>query len=121
MLDKSVFEEIYKIHQATCSLQERYVLLRKLLEDFLKQITREDNLQFPDLYSRLVHVCEKFKLSSSETHAIQRMRKNAHLILTEKMIPTYPVYLLDIKSLSHTFSRLIKISIPSEYSLLLEF
>lgn len=120
MLDKSVFEEIYKIHQATCSLQERYVSLRKLLEDFLKQITREDNLQFPDLYSRLVHVCEKFQLSSSETHAIQQMRKNAHLILMEKMIPTYAVYLRDIKSLSHTFSRLIKISIPSKYSLLSE-
>lgn len=120
MLDKSVFEEIYKIHQATCSLEERYAALRKLLEDVLKQITREDSLQFADLFSRLVYVCEKLQLSPSESNAIQQMRKNAHLILIQKMVPTYPVYLRDIKSLSHAFSRFLKIPIPASYALLID-
>ncbi|HUH75067.1 MAG TPA: AAA domain-containing protein [Chitinophagales bacterium] len=120
MIDNSVYEEIYKIHQATCSLQERYVLLRNLLEDVLKQLTREDSLQFPDLYSRLTAVCEKFQLSKSETNAIHQMRKNAHLILIEKMTPTYPMYLRDIKTLSQTFSRLLQLPIPTEYSLLID-
>lgn len=120
MIDSSIYEEIYKVHQATNSLQERYALLRNLLEDVLKQITKEDSLQFPDLFSRLSFVCEKFKLNKSEINAIHQVRKNAQLFLIEKRVPTYPVYLRDIKSLSLTFSRLLQLPIPKKYGLLID-
>lgn len=109
---KEFLEELSALHEVAMSLTERYVHMRKLLDKVLKWYTKNENLQFPDLYSRLVFACEHGHFSAREQLDIHMMRKNAHLVLLEKLEPTEKIYLHDLTALAQTIGKLTATGIP---------
>ncbi|MCO5233891.1 MAG: AAA family ATPase [Chitinophagales bacterium] len=114
MTEPNYYSELQKIHQSDLSLTERYFALRKLLESILKEFTYHQDIQFPDLYSKLTFVCEQLGLNSQQQLKIQMFRKNAHLILLKEKTPTNEMYLYDLATFIKTIQLFTGKSIPEQ-------
>ncbi len=108
------FEVLLDINSSICSLSEKYQKMRVLLSNVLKYITKDQDLQFPDLYSRLVFACEFKNAPKSLELRVHMMRKNAQLISFEKLIPDEKMYFHDLDALAVCISFFTETAIPAE-------
>lgn len=119
---KEFLEELSELHQSLSPLKERYIQMRRILDKVLKWYTKNENLQFPDLYSRLVFACEHGHFSPKEQLDIHMMRKNAHLVLMNKLEPAETMYQHDFAALIQSTEKLTKADIPLKIrELLIEY
>ncbi|MCO5231839.1 MAG: AAA domain-containing protein [Chitinophagales bacterium] len=114
MAEHNYYSEIQEIHHSDLSLSERYFALRKLLENILKTLTQDQELQFPDLYSKLTFACEHFGLNSHQQLRIQMFRKNAHLILLKEKSATHEMYIYDFSTFVRTIHLFTGLPIPHQ-------
>ncbi|MDR1783999.1 MAG: AAA family ATPase [Dysgonamonadaceae bacterium] len=70
----SYITEIEAISQQEQALHEKLFLLKQALERICKDLTRDEPLQFPNLFSRIVFVSQKFGLSKQTEWQLQNLR-----------------------------------------------
>lgn len=75
------FHEIQSIDQSTLSLRNKYIQLKRILERNCKDITTDESLQFPSLFSRLVFISQKHKLPKLLEWRLQNIRIKTNFLL----------------------------------------
>ena len=112
--ERDFYAEIKLLLQSNLQLIQRYHTIRQILEWLFSKETATEDLMFPDLYSKIVFVCNKKNLSSSEKAQIHALRKHIHQIGLKEMTPDESTFLQDIKRLTLTIHILTRKSIPTE-------
>lgn len=76
MVDKydEIISEIKDNDKSDITLREKYIRLKRILERNCKEITAEESLQFPSLFSRLVFISQKYDLPRSVEWNLQNIR-----------------------------------------------
>lgn len=111
--DASVFfDELLLIYHSDSSYAERYLELRKILQELLKEVLVQQKIQFPDLYSRLTYAIELLHFMPLEKKNIQTMRKNAHLVILDQLEPTHEMFCQDWSALAITIGKMTQVDMP---------
>lgn len=74
-------DELRYIDQTVLPLRSKYIQLKQLLERWCKEITTEETLQFPSLFSRLVYIGQKLRLPRKLEWQLQNIRVKASFLL----------------------------------------
>lgn len=82
--------EIESIEQSNLSLRNKYIRLKRILERSCKEITSDESLQFPSLFSRLVFIAQKKELPKSLEWRLQDIRIKASYLLRDEKNLIYP-------------------------------
>jgi hypothetical protein len=107
------FDELIEIHNEQNSITDKYPKLRSLLERVCKDLTKDESIQFSNLFSRLNYVCEKTNLDRRKTFQINTLRINANNVLHSDFKPTQDDYLQNLKALCNALSHFYSIDIPN--------
>lgn len=75
------YQDIDDTELSGLTLRNKYIRLKRILERSCKDITQEESLQFPSLFSRLVFISQKYELPQSLTWQLQTIRKKATFLL----------------------------------------
>src|SRR5690554_5928660 len=67
-------EEIREITEANTHIIDKSILLKQLLERLCKELTNQEAMQFPNLFSRLVFVAQKYDLPKQTEWQLQNFR-----------------------------------------------
>ncbi len=67
-------EEIREIAQSNLSVTQKSIQLKQLLERFCKETTKREVMQFPNLFSRIVFVAQKYDLTKQAEWQLQNLR-----------------------------------------------
>lgn len=73
----SYLTEIETINQSNLAAREKLFQLKQQLERCCKELTRDEPLQFPNLFSRIVFVAQKYNLSKQTEWQLQNLRVKA--------------------------------------------
>lgn len=93
--------------------------MKSLLEHVTRDITRQENIQFSDLYSRLFFVCKKHGFSKRQSFGVQLLRVRMKNISEQSNTISELEYLADIKTLCNFISRIYDAEIPQSLRLIL--
>ena len=107
------FDDLIEIHNEQNSITDKYPKLRSLLERACKDITKDESIQFSNLFSRLNYVCEKTNLDRRKTFQINTLRINTNNVLHSDFKPTQDDYLQNLKALCNALSHFYSIDIPT--------
>jgi hypothetical protein len=107
------FDDLIEIHNEQNSVIDKYPKLRSLLERVCKDITKDESIQFSNLFSRLNYVCEKTNLDRRKTFQINTLRINANNVLHSDFKPTQDDYLQNLKAICNAISHFYSIDIPN--------
>lgn len=78
MIDCNIYRgEIEDLAQQEKNYNEKLARLAKILERLAKEITANDTMQFPNLFSRLVYVAQKLELPKKVEWQLQNLRVKA--------------------------------------------
>ncbi|MTI33461.1 AAA domain-containing protein [Xanthovirga aplysinae] len=107
------FEELLVIYQhKRLNPEEKYELLADLLGRICKDKTQKVNLQFSNLFSRIVFLSHQYNLSAKQQWELHHLRKTSYLVSTQK----YPIKKRGLsnafKSLGDIISAFYQISPP---------
>lgn len=80
----TLIEEIQLLDNSGLPFREKYIYLKRLLERYCKEITANEALQFPSLFSRLVFISQKYKLPKSFEWQLQNIRVKASDLLQDE-------------------------------------
>lgn len=89
MLENKI-AEIQEIDQTTLSLRNKYIQLKRILERNCKDITTDESLQFPSLFSRLVFISQKYKLPRLLEWRLQNIRIKTNSLIHNENNLIYP-------------------------------
>ncbi|MEO8774300.1 MAG: AAA domain-containing protein [Gelidibacter sp.] len=106
------FDDLIEVHNAQNTSKDKYPKFRSLLERACKDLTKDENIQFSNFFSRLNYVCDKTKLDKRKTYQINLLRINANKVLHSDFTPSEHEYLQDLKALSNAFSHFFGVPIP---------
>lgn len=67
-------EEILAIAQSDALITDKSIQLKQILERLCKEITSQEAMQFPNLFSRLVFVAQKYNLTKKTEWQLQNFR-----------------------------------------------
>lgn len=95
--------EIESIEQSDLSLRNKYIRLKRILERSCKEITSDESLQFPSLFSRLVFIAQKYELPKSLEWRLQDIRIKASFLLRDEKNLIYPYQYLQAKETLEKF------------------
>lgn len=75
MIDFEIYiEEIQSVSQSQSEYPEKIRQLKSLLQRLAKELTKDEILQFPNLFSRLVFIAQKHQLSKQLEWKLQHLR-----------------------------------------------
>jgi len=77
--------EVQKIEESNLSLRDKYIQLKRILEQSCKEITSTESVQFPSLFSRLVFIAQKWDLPRSLEWQLQNIRVKANFLQKDQM------------------------------------
>lgn len=106
------FNDLIEIHNQQNSITDKYPKLRSLLERVCKDLTKNESIQFSNLFSRLNYVCENANLYRRKTYQLNTLRINANKVLHSNFNPTQDDYLQNLKALCNALSHFYCIDIP---------
>ncbi|MFV0417120.1 MAG: AAA domain-containing protein [Dysgonomonas sp.] len=95
--------EIQAIDESDLSLRNKYIRLKRILERNCKEITADESLQFPSLFSRLVFIAQKYELPKSLEWRLQDIRIKASFLLRDENNLIYPFQYLQAKEALEKF------------------
>lgn len=94
------------------NLREKYIRLKRILERFCKEITKEESLQFPSLFSRLVFLSQKYSLPKSLERDLQNIRvRGTFLLKDEQNSVTNTQYIHGRESIKKLIAKVLSINI----------
>lgn len=76
--------ELQQIDNSNLSVREKYIALKYLLERACKELTSNESLQFPSLFSRLVFIAQKYDIPRQLERQLQRIRVKAIFLQKDK-------------------------------------
>jgi len=76
-----LISEIHDIDISSTPIREKYIQLKQVLERICKNLTHDDVLQFPSLFSRIVYIAQKHKLPTGLEWQLQNIRIKASFLL----------------------------------------
>lgn len=107
-----IVSEIEDVDSSDISLREKYIQLKRILERCCKDITREESLQFPSLFSRLVFISQKYEISKSLEQSLQNIRvRGTFLIRNEQNTVTSSQYRKARESIKIFIAKVLSIHI----------
>lgn len=107
-----VISEIEEVNLSDISLREKYIYLKRILERSCKDITRNESLQFPSLFSRLVFISQKYNLPKSLERSLQNIRvKGTFLLRNEQNIVSNAQYESARKAIKKLIANVFSIHI----------
>ncbi|MDD2796993.1 MAG: AAA domain-containing protein [Bacteroidales bacterium] len=68
------YTELLELHASKSKSEEKLLRLRQLLERFCRQLTKEENLTFPNFFSRLDFVSKQYSLTSALNQGLNALR-----------------------------------------------
>lgn len=71
---QNYYEEIRAIRNTQSDYNEKSVQLKQLLERLCKEITQNEGMQFSTLFSRIVYIAQKYKLTKHTEWKLQNFR-----------------------------------------------
>lgn len=77
------FSDIKEVDNSDMSLRNKYIHLKRILERLCKDLTIEELLQFPSLFSRLVFIAQKYNLPKSLEWQLQNIRVKSSFLLRD--------------------------------------
>lgn len=105
------FDELLEIHSDTSlAIKEKYKKLRDLLEKITKEITKNEVVNFSNLFSRLTFVVDKYKAKRT----IQRFRITANKINTEGYEVTQEEYSTHFQYFAEFIGKVFNVDPPVE-------
>ncbi|NDW17929.1 hypothetical protein D0T53_03230 [Dysgonomonas sp. 216] len=75
--------DIQSVDKQNITFREKYIALKRILERSCKDITQNEVLQFPSLFSRLVFIAQKYGLSGKLEWQLQNIRVKASFLLKD--------------------------------------
>lgn len=98
-------DDLELIDQSVLPLRSKYIRLKQLLDRWCKEITADDILQFPSLFSRLVYISQKLNLPRKLEWQLQNIRvKTSFLLQNDKNIISAQEYSQAYKALESFLS-----------------
>lgn len=98
-------DDLELIDQCVLPLRSKYIRLKQLLDRWCKEITADDILQFPSLFSRLVYISQKLNLPRKLEWQLQNIRvKTSFLLQNDKNIISAQEYSQAYKALESFLS-----------------
>lgn len=108
-------EDLQYIINSETSLKNKYLQLKGILERLCKDLTQNESLQFPSLFSRIVFISQKFKLTESLEWQLQNIRvKSTFLLKDGKNVISDYQFNKAIQSLENFLSVVFKNEIKNE-------
>lgn len=99
------------------NIKYKYPLFYTLLEEICDELISNVSFSFSNFFSRLNYICKAFRLSPSDTYAIQCMRRNGYASMQKDFHANLETYLFDLRALvcfiSHTFNEKIPQSLQA--------
>lgn len=91
MIELSVYlSDIYQLSDAEFSHREKMLQLKQVLERLSRELTRNEVLQFPNLFSRLVFISQKYHLPKQLEWQLQHFRVREKAIRKNSKIEVTP-------------------------------
>jgi len=109
-------ERLQEIEAQQTSFKSKYAQLRILVEQYCKWLTKDEKLQFSNLFSRLNYIADLKNLDASLTLRLNTFRIHANQISQGELIPDEQAYLQDIKSIALGIAALFDVDIPADLS-----
>lgn len=81
---KELTSELKYISESNSSVREKYIQLKRFLERICRELTLEELLQFPSLFSRIVYIAQKYKLTSGLEWQLQNIRIKGSFLLKDE-------------------------------------
>lgn len=78
-----ILSDIKRNKESLLSFREKYIYIKKLLERFSKEITANEILQFPSLFSRIVFIAKRYNLPKRLEWELQKIRVDVANILND--------------------------------------
>lgn len=108
------FTELKKIHHARskATISAKIQALSALLTTLMVEVTRDENLQFTTLFSRIAYACQRRKVSKRLQFYIHHFRKACQNYAPEEQA-LESLYQTGMQTLADTIAGLLKAPIPS--------
>lgn len=76
--------EVNEVDISGLSLRSKYIRLKRILERSCKEITQNESLQFPSLFSRLVFIAQQRNFPKTLEQQLQRLRVTSNFLLRDQ-------------------------------------
>lgn len=100
--------EIKELTDSSLIIPEKYIQLKRILERLCKDITSSEVVQFPNLFSRLVFIAQKYKIPEKLEWQLQHLRVKASEI-TRKSEKDIIIHVHEYKSAVNAVNNLCSI------------
>lgn len=101
----NILSEIEENDNLSLLVRDKYIRLKRILERNCKDLTREEALQFPSFFARLVFIAQKYTIPKSLEWQLQNIRVKASFLLkSEQNIVTQSQYEKAKKTIVSFFS-----------------
>lgn len=81
---ENIKQELSQIFQSDFSFRHKFLELKLTLERICKEVTKEETLQFPSLFSRIVFIAQKYNLPPVVEQSLHRLRITANFLLKDE-------------------------------------
>ena len=89
---KTTVSEIQEIDSSLFLLNEKYIAINQVLDRVCRDLTKNESLQFPSLFSRIIFISQKYSLSKKLEWKLQHIRVTAGFLLKDKKDNTISEY-----------------------------
>lgn len=103
-------EEVLAIQQSNKPITSKYLDLRRIIENLAFELTKNESLQFSNLFSKLSYICNTYKVSTK----IHSFRKIAYKVERESYQPEQQEYYTHLMYVSNFISSIYEVLIPAE-------
>ncbi|MEI6945863.1 AAA domain-containing protein [Paraflavisolibacter sp. H34] len=108
------FEEAALLHASgAISLQEKYPRLRDLLEQACRELTRQEPVQFTNLFSRQAYLAQQHRLDRTVNHYLNGLRITANGVLHQGRTPDAALYPYHFKALCEALAVFFGCPLPA--------
>ncbi|MCH2023004.1 MAG: ATP-dependent helicase [Saprospiraceae bacterium] len=118
-LARLLFREFEKVHQLDATYGQKTIELNQLLSKLYVEFTKNENIQFTTMFSRIAFVCHKQKLSRALQWRIHQLRKRKRSVLLDGTELSKTDYLISLKTAVFTVSAFCQSPIPETLNNLL--
>ncbi len=98
-LARLLFREFEKVHQLDATYGEKTIELNQLLSKLFVEFSKDENIQFTTMFSRIAFVCHKHKISRALQWRIHQLRKRKRSALLERSELSKTDYLISLKNM----------------------
>lgn len=103
-------EEVLAIQQSNKPITSKYLDLKRLIENLAFELTKNETLQFSNLFSKLSFICNTYKVSTK----IHSFRKVARKVESESYQPEEQEYFTHLMYVSQFIASIYEVMTPAE-------